>query len=154
MTLNEYMEVLQARLAEWEAAHPKPTWARTHFPPLLEWFIQPGDEELVELPPDPEPAPKRPRHPRTYRSAASLREERQRVHDELNALIEIDSEGDMAITNLSPYSRSRAARAAGRRRFAQLDRDLQRYTRLQRRLTYLDGRIARADRRETGRLAG
>lgn len=167
LTGDEYMQLLEQRRAEWEAAHPareaaeaeiarikrefpnanptlKPGWE----PPvaLLEWFVRPGDEDLVDLPED-KPAPKPKREPRVYRSAASLIEERELLVDRRDA-ITADDGGDMAATNLSPSSRSRAARNAGRRRFAQLDRDLERVADLNRRIASLNSRIARAVARE------
>lgn len=164
MNGDEYMELLEQRRAAWEAAHPareaaeaqiaqikrdfpganpqlKPNW--TPLRPLLEWFIEPGDEDLVTLP-EPEPKPK-PR-PRVYRSAASLREEREQVQAQIEALWEDD--GDMAVVNLSPHAKSRAARNAGRRRMANLDREIDLGLRLSRRLQSLDARIASAEARE------
>lgn len=163
----EYMEVLDQRRAAWEAAHPareaaeaqiaqikrefpganpqlKPkSWVR----PLLEWFIEPGDEDLVDLPVE-KPTPKRKPTPRVYRSSASLRAERDVLKSRWDAIVAVDDDGDMAATNLSPNSRSRAARNAGRRRFAQLDRDLERAAALTRRIKSLDFRIRTAEARE------
>lgn len=164
MNRDEYMELLEQRRAAWEAAHPareaaeaqiaqikrdfpgskpqlKPKW--TPLQPLLEWFIEPGDEDLVTFP-EPEPKPK-PR-PRVYRSAASLREEREEVQAQIEALWEDD--GDMAVVNLSPHAKSPAARNAGRRRMANLDREIDLGLRLSRRLQSLDARIAAAEARE------
>lgn len=168
MTGDQYMELLEQRRAAYMAANPprqiaeaaierikrefphanpqlKPKWQPLEA--LLEWFIQPGDEDLVELP-EKKPAPKRQPKPRVYRSAASLREERDRLVARRVAIIAIDADGDMASTNLSPLSRSRAARNAGRRRFAQLDRDLERVANLNRRIRSLDFRINTAEARE------
>lgn len=165
LTGEQYMELLEERRTEWEAAHQpdpeaeierikaefpnarpklKPGWVPPR--PLLEWFVEPGDEDLVELP-EPKPAPKRTPKPRTYRSVQSLKEERDRLLARRAAIV-ADDGGDMAEVNLSPSSRSRAARNAGRRRFAQLDRDLERYTALTRRIEALNSRIARAEARE------
>lgn len=168
LTGDEYMQLLHQRRAEWEAAHParvggaldrikrehpganpqpRPGWSTAR--PLLEWFVRDGDEDLVDMSAlESEPQPKRVPRPRVYRSAASLRAERDRVQEQLDAVAGDDS-GDMAIVNLSPFSRSRAAAAAGRRRFAKLDRDLERYTRLKRRLERLDSRVDAAEARET-----
>lgn len=168
LTGDEYIELLLSRQAEWIAANrPQEAAAeaiarikaeypdanpQVNFtfrrPPLLEWFIRAGDEDLVDLATlDSEPQPKRAPRPRTYRSAASLREERDQVKARMDAITR-DDHGDMAIVNLSPNARSRAARTAGRRRFAQLDRDLERHTQLKSRLDQLDARIAAAERRE------
>lgn len=60
---------------------------------------------------------------------------------------------DRAAANLSPNARSRAARNAGRRRFAQMDRVLERYTRLETKRTRLCGQLARAEAREARQAA-
>lgn len=167
LTGEEYMALLEQRRAEWEAAHPareaaeaeverikrafpganpvlKPGWS----PPtaLLEWFVRPGDEDLVDLPKE-QPAPKRERRPRVYQSAASLIAERDGLVARRDAIV-ADDGGDLAETNLSPSSRSRAARSAGRRRFAKLDRDLERVAKLSRRIEALNFRITTAQARE------
>lgn len=167
LTGDEYMQVLLDRQAEWIAAQParqaadaqierikreypdanpclKPGWEAPV--PLLEWFVRPGDEDLVDLP-ESKPEPKRTPKPRVYRSAESLREERDRLQARRSVIV-ADDGGDMAEVNLSPSSRSRAARNAGRRRFAKLDRDLERYATLTRRIDSLNFRIARAEARE------
>lgn len=174
MTGDEYMELLEQRRQAWESAHPareaaeariaeikrefpganpqiKPKWG----PPvaLLEWFIEPGDEDLVDLP-KPEPKAKRQPTPRVYRSAASLREERDRLQQRLDLICGVEDTGDMAVVNLSPHSRSRAARTAGRRRFAKLDRDLDRAAGLRRRIQSLDFRINTAEAREARAAKG
>lgn len=152
VTGDEYIALLEKRRAAYEAAHPidprAPEWARRVIRPLLEWFIEEGDEEIFTPPPDPPASrPARTPRPRTYRTAASLREERDRVRAQLDAL-DTSSGHDPAVVNLSPSSRSRAARAAGRRRFASLDRDITRACRLIERLDALDAKIRRADARE------
>lgn len=141
---DEYVRVvLVARQQAWIAAQAE--GPRLRFPPLLEWFIADDDEQFVVLPTPPEkPAPK----PRQYRSAASLREERDGLLARMEQAAGRNDPGDLAATNLSPSSRSRAARNAGRRRFAQMDRDLETYAKLRRRLDVLNGRIARAEARE------
>jgi hypothetical protein len=139
-----YIKVLLARQAAWIHRHGGD---RT-LPPLLEWFIQAGDEDFVIVP-DEKPAPKRERRPRTYRSAASLIEERDEVQARMDAITGAGSD-DPASVNLSPNARSRAARTAGRQRFEQLDRDLERYTALANRLERLGYRIKAAQAREAG----
>lgn len=143
-----YMELLVARQAAWEAGHfcddrlrPQ-SWVR----PLLEWFIQDGDEKWVTVP-ESKPAPKRVTTPRVYRSAASIREELATVDAQMDRIAGSGSE-DNAVVNLSPYSRSRAARSAGRRRFAQLDRDLEQYGELRKRRDALASRLISAEARE------
>lgn len=139
---EDYMKVLLARQAVWETAHPG-----FRLRPLLEWFIVPGDEEWVRLPEPAPPAEKRQRAPRVYRSAESIRVELSAVEAEM-ARVAGDDCGDSAVVNLSPLSRSRAARNAGRRRFAKLDRDLERYAKLKTRRDRLASQLARAEARE------
>lgn len=148
---DEYMALLQRRQQEWLDAHA--TEVAPRFPPLLEWFIRDGDEDLVDPailnPPPVQAAPKRAK-PRAYRSAESLRQERDRVQAQLDAIHNRDGgdRGDRAAANLSTRSRSRSARSAGRRRFEQMDRDLERHGKLTVRLKHLDQRIAAAEARE------
>lgn len=143
ITGDQYVTLLLARQAAWVARNG----ARLRFPPLLEWFIRDGDERWVQLP-ETAPAPKRERKPRVCRSAASLREERDRVQVKIDAIAGIGSDDDNAIVNLSPYSRSKAAASAGQRRFAQMDRDLVRFADLHKQLANLNSRIATAEARE------
>jgi hypothetical protein len=169
---DEYMELLEQRRAEAEAAararraeqdqlerfrnaplgvNPQITTQAWVQGPLLEHFVRPGDEDLLDLP-DPAPAPNREPHPRVYRSAASLREERDRLQARRAAHIDSDNGSPahdaFAIVNVSTQSRNRAARASGRRRFAGLDRELKQYAALTRRIQSLDSRIAKAEARE------
>jgi hypothetical protein len=100
---------------------------------MLEWFIQAGDEDLVELPaPSPRPQPQ----PRRYRSTESLRAERDRLiarRDEITT----GAHQDPAMCNLG-----------GRRRWDQLERDIQKVARLTKRIDTLGWRIAAAESRE------
>ncbi|GAA2678870.1 hypothetical protein LV78_005478 [Actinosynnema pretiosum] len=146
MTGEQYIEVLVERQRAWEQKHTKPGM-KPGFPALLEWFILPGEELLVQLP-EPAPATRPVRRPRRYRSAESLRQERDQLVQRMAAIAGTDDTPDRAAANLSPRSSSRAARSAGRRRFDRMDRALETYTRLSQRLTVLNGRIARAEARE------
>lgn len=139
---DEYVRVvLVQRQQAWIAAHG----ASPGFPPLLEWFVTVEDESFVQLP---EPAAKPVPKPRRYRSAASLRAERDELLRRMEAVAGRSDTGDLAAANLSPSARSRSARVAGRRRFAQMDRDLSTFTGLRRRVDALAGRILRAEARE------
>lgn len=143
---DEYVrDILVARLEAWYDERPQ--MRNRGYPPLLEWFIQDADVPYVQLPTQ-TPKPRKSPRPRQYRSAASLRAERDGVEQRMRAVAGVDEAGDGAIVNLSPHSRSRAARVAGRRRFAKLDRDLERYAALKVRFDGLTGRIARAEARE------
>lgn len=143
ITGEDYIRVLVARQTAWRLRNPQST-----LPPLLEWFIRTEDEQHVILP-ETSPAPKRETTPRRYRSAASLITERDKVEADMDRVAGTDpSGGDNAVVNLSPHSRSKAARTAGRRRFEQNDRALQRYTALRQRRDALNSKIARAQARE------
>ncbi|MEQ7847761.1 hypothetical protein [Nocardioides kribbensis] len=140
MTGDEYMDLLLERQAEWERKHagdPRRPWAR----PLLEWFIREGDD-LLFTPPEEQPQPKRATQSRVYRSAASLRAERDRLVTQRAPL-------------LTPILTDRAAAggvALGPKRTARVqaqeDRRLQRYVSLTRRIEALETRIQRAEARE------
>lgn len=143
---DEYVRVvLVGRQQAWLAVNPT---GKSWLVPLLEWFIEPGDEAFVHLP-ESEPVPlRRARKPRVYRSAALLRAELAEVERHMAAVAGAGDCGDGAVVNLSPNARSRAARTAGRKRFAQLDRALERYAQLQRRRDALRSRIVSAEARE------
>lgn len=139
----EYIDVLLQRRAAWMSAK-RPF--KPKFPPPVEYFMRAEDEQFVQVP-EAEPQPKRQRTPRVYRSAASLREARDKVAAKL-AAFNTNDVPDRAAANLSPNAKSKAARRAGQRRFAKMDRDLQRYVELQRKLTTLDFRVKAAEARE------
>ncbi|WP_134667862.1 hypothetical protein [Amycolatopsis sp. CFH S0078] len=143
ITGDDYIEVLLERQTAWLDSLGQ---VRPKYPPLLEWFVQDGDEQWVQLP-EHQPVPKPERKPRAYRSAESLREERDRVQAQMDVITGSGSD-DAASVNLSPRSRNRAAARAGRARFAKLDRDLERYAKLSTRLDRLDGRLKAAEARE------
>lgn len=141
LTGDEYMALLLERQAAYVAEHPPApgvTWAAR---PLLEWFIQPGDEELF-TPPKEVPQPKRETKPRVYRPAASLREERDRLIAQRAPLL----------VPLSPDRAASGGVALGRKRTARMqqreDRRLQQYVALTRRIDALNVRIESADIRE------
>lgn len=140
-----YMDLLVERQNAHMAEHP-PTlpW----LVPLLEWFIQPGDEDLVDMDAieasnaRSSDSPKPERTPRVYRTSESLREERDRLIAQRAPLAE-------------PISPDRAASggvALGAKRTARLqtreDSRLRRYVALTRRIETLDHRIRSADARE------
>lgn len=142
MDAEDYMALLVERQQAWMRAHPE-----VRLPALYAWFILPGEEALVRLP-EHVPAEKPARTPRVYRSAASLHEERGKLLARMIQVAGTDDTPDRAAANLSPNARSRAARTAGRRRFAKMDRDLATFAALRRRVAVLDGQIARAEARE------
>lgn len=134
LTGDEYVQLLLHRQSEWLAANPPNTRGRlTSLPPLLEWFIRDGDEDLVELPqPAPKPAPR----PRTYRSAESLRADRDQLTARRDRII-FGGHDDPAACNINT-----------RARWKQLDRDIAAVAALSRRIQRLDHRIVAAEHRE------
>lgn len=138
---EDYMQVLLARQAAFVAEHDELLYL-----PLLEWFIRDEDVEYVVLT-ESVPTPKRKPKPRVYRSAASIREELERVTAQRDAIGGSDIP-DRAAANLSPFARSKAAARAGRRRFAQMDRDLEKFTRLTKRIDQLASQLINAEARE------
>lgn len=140
---DAYIEILLAR----QAAYVSRNFPYgTHLMPLLESFVRDEDAAFVILP-EQAPQPKRQPKPRVYRSAASIREELERVTAQRDA-IGADEPADRAIANISPFARSRAAARAGRRRFERNDRDLQRYVALTRRIENLRMSLLMAEARE------
>jgi hypothetical protein len=151
LTGGEYMELLEQRRAAWEAECARSGTLRPRYGALLEWFVQDGDEKLF-TPPKAAPVPKRETKPRVYRSAASLREERDQLQARRAAFVEPDNGGPehdaRAIVNVSTQSKNRASRASGRRRHASNDRALREYAALTRRIGALNSQIVKAEARE------
>lgn len=138
---DEYMALLQQRADQWLASR---SGVRPKFPPLLTWFIQDGDEDLVDpaiLAP-PEPAPKPVRRPRYYRPASYWRTEVARLEAERAALAE-------------PLITDRAAAggvALGPKRTAHIqqreDARLRRYVALEPKLRHAQAMLRAAEARE------
>lgn len=137
MTGDEYMTLLLQRQDAWRAANPG-----TRLPPLLEWFIRPGDEDRF-TPPKPTPrAPKPPTRPRVYRTAASLTAERDHLQQQADALTGTPI-NDRAAAGGCGIGIRQAARVQ-----TQQDNQLRRYAALLRRIDSLNQRIRRAQARE------
>ena len=151
VTGDEYMTLLLERQAEHMASRPAPPdgvklAAWIELPPPLEMFVLPGDEDLF-TPPKHVPAPKRETTPRTYKPASHWRALREKAQADLDRLTGGTSD-DPAVVNLSHTSRSRAARNAGKRRMAALERDVEKAARLMSRIEFLDHKVLMADARE------
>lgn len=102
LTGDEYMQLLTQRMnAFMEEQQRKADAAATGnqparlplLPPLLEWFIRPGDEDLVELP---EPPAKPKPQPRYYRPASYWRERITRLETQMATVSARASVGDRA----------------------------------------------------------
>lgn len=144
MTPDAYMALLLDRMREWTDTH-------THapgYPPLLEWFVRDGDEHLVDMDAiraandattdQPRPAAK----PRRYRTAAELRDKRDRLAARRDALADI-ALPDRAAATGQGIGRKRAIRYAAR-----MDSRLRRYVELDVKVRALEDKIRRAEARE------
>jgi hypothetical protein len=150
VTGNEYMEILVARAADWEARHPTPTEfppgairPRLRLPPLLEWFIRDEDELWVQLP-EPQRTPKPEPKPRYYRPASYWRERCDRITVQMDALA-APILPDVAAARGQAIGRKRTARVQER-----MDSQLARYTALRRKLNHAEGMLRAAEQRESG----
>jgi hypothetical protein len=146
LTGDEYMELLQRRLDEYVKAQRERIAASgvtprlSPFPPLLTWFIRPGDEDLVELPPDPAP---KVREPRQYRPASYWRERVAAIEAEMEAVAARASVGDRAAAGGCALGPKRTAAHQKR-----ADQALSRYVELDKKLQVAKGRLCSAQARE------
>jgi len=146
LTGDEYMALLQQRLDEYVEAQQKRIEASgitprlSPFPPLLTWFVRPGDEDLVELPPDPAP---KVREPRQYRPASYWRERVAAIEAQMAAVAARASVGDRAAAGGCALGPKRTAAFQKR-----ADLALTRYSALEKRLSVARGRLCSAEARE------
>lgn len=152
LTGDEYIELLLHRQNKWveanRPAHEK--WAelnpetvprRQFLVPLLEWFIEDGDEEIVNLP-DEAPRPVKVRTPRTYLPASHWRAEKERVQAQMQALA-VPVFPEVAAARGQALGTVRTRKAAARQ-----DRNLEKYAALQKKLSALEGKLRSAEYRE------
>ncbi len=138
-----YIEILLAR----QAAYVSRNFPYgTHVMPLLESFVRDEDIPFVIVP-EPVTPPKHTPVPRVYRSVESIRAELAKVTAQRAAIGGSDIP-DRAAANISPFAKSKAAARAGRRRFAQMDRDLEKYVALTKRIENLTFILLMAEARE------
>lgn len=146
LTGDEYMALLQQRLDEYVEAQQKRIEASgitprlSPFPPLLTWFVRPGDEDLVELPPDPAP---KVREPRQYRPASYWRERVTAIEAQMEAVAARASVGDRAAAGGCALGPKRTAAHQKR-----ADQALTRYIALEKQLSVAQGRLCSAQARE------
>ncbi len=147
---DEYMAVLVQRQAEFMQARQREVQARTSqngrpplplLSPLLEWFIQPGDEHLVDLP---QPAPKRKPEPRYYRPSTFWRERITHIEAQMAATAARADLGDPAAARGCALGPKRTARHQKR-----ADAALTRYVALDRKLSHAKGMLCSALARES-----
>lgn len=139
--MNAHMEPLQRKAVETAERLGRPILPP--LPPLLEWFIRDGDEDLVELP---KPAAKRKPEPRYYRPASYWQELVTRIEEQMAATAARADVGDRAAAGgcaLGPKATARHQRRA--------DYALQRYSALTKKLAHAQGMLRSAQAREQHR---
>lgn len=135
LTGDEYIELLLQRQKEYLDARPP-----MKFPPLLEWFIRDGDEDLVDLP---EPEPKRKPKPRTYRPASYWRDRIASLERRMAAEANKADFGDRAASGGQALGPKRT-----RKFLERADKALQRYCELARRKAHAESMLRKAELRE------
>lgn len=149
ITPDEYMDVLLARQAAHIADHPP---RRPGFPPLLEWFIRPGDEDLVNMnaikaATTREDGPPSVKKPRTYRPAAHWRDQLARIDARLEAINGITRHGTTDPAAYGGIGVRQTARQQ-QRYWARIDRAAAEHTRLTARRAEVAAKLRRAEQRE------
>ncbi len=151
LTPEQYMDLLKQRREAYYAEYGQPHPGR---PALIEWFIEDGDEQLVDraaIDADLAAADRASRRtaptPRAHRTAASIRAELDRVEARLAAIEGTrrhDTDDLAAYGGIGIRQTGRQRRKHGER----LDRLAQEHTRLTRKRDVLRGRLAVAAARE------
>lgn len=149
LTGDEYMQLLTQRMNEFmDEQQRKADAAATGnqprlplLPPLLEWFIRAGDEDLVELP---EPPAKPKPQPRYYRPASYWRERIARLETQMATVSARASVGDRAAAGGCALGPKRTALFQKR-----ADAALTRYIALEKKLTHARWMLRSAEARES-----
>ena len=144
---DEYADLLVARRDAYYVDHPP----RPGFPAMLEWFVEDGDEDLVDVAAC-EAATRpleddRPRRARTYRPASYWRDRLAKVDARLDAIngIRRHDTGDLAAYGgIGIRQTARQTRRHGSR----IDAAAAEYVRLSTQRRDLAARLARAETRE------
>ena len=144
LTGDEYIEVLLGRQREYITQFEQRYNVKLKaMVPTLETFVRAGDEDLVELPPDPEAAPQRATTPRYYRPASYWRSRVEVLTADMASVAGSVDLGDPAAARGEGIGRARAARHNQR-----ADKALARYTRLRHQLRNAERMLANAEARE------
>ena len=146
---EQYMDLLLERQAAYDAQHPRVLG----FPPLLEWFIRDGDEDLVDMDAidranRPDPAPRPAPEPRYYKPASHWRARLERIDAELDRLNGVQRH---ATDDPAAYGGLGVRQTPRQRRqyAARIDRTAERHVRLTRERAEVVGKLRRAERRES-----
>lgn len=150
LTGDEYMQLLTQRMNAFmqeqqrkaaAAATGNQTARLPLLPPLLEWFIRAGDEDLVELP---EPPAKPKPQPRYYRPASYWRERITQLETQMSTVSARASVGDRAAAGGCALGPKRTALFQKR-----ADAALTRYIALEKKLTHAQWMLRSAEARES-----
>lgn len=150
LTPDQYMDLLVQRRDAYEAAHPPRSAVKLRFPALLEWFIEPGDEDLVDMvaiETANRPTQRRPKRPRRYRPASYWHAELERIvtrMDEINGLQRHATSDPAAYVGLGIRQTARQARRYGER----IDRAAAEYVRLEKKRAHAARMLRAAQARE------
>lgn len=150
LTPDQYMDLLVRRREAYEAAHPPRAEVKLRFPALLDWFIEPGDEDLVDMTAIEaanRPAERRPKRSRRYRPASYWRAELERIAsrmDEINGLQRHATSDPAAYGGIGIRQTARQARRYGER----IDRAAAEYVRLEKKRTHATRMLRAARARE------
>lgn len=148
---DQYMDLLAKRRDDYYAEHEH----IPGFPALLDWFIQPGDEDLVDMTAI-ETANRaaddtgRPRQPRRYRPASHWRERLAAIQarlDALNGIQRHDTDDRAAHGGIGIRQTSRQRAQYGKR----IDRVAAEYVELERERRDVAAKLRRAEAREASR---
>ena len=144
---DEYADLLAARRDAYYAEHPP----RPGFPAMLDWFVEDGDEDLVNVAAC-EAATRpleddRPRRARTYRPAAYWRDRLDAVDARLDAINGIRRHDTSDLAAHGGVGIRQTARQT-RRHGSRIDAVAAEYVRLSTQRRDLAARLARAESRE------
>lgn len=144
LTPDQYMDLLLER----QAADTGPRVLG--FPPLLDWFIRDGDEDLVDMTAvDSYGTPeKRPTKPRTYKPASHWREVIERAQkrmDAINGVQRHDTTDPAAYGGVGVRQTARQKR----KHWARIDNVAAEYVRLDARLRHAKSMLRKAEARES-----
>ena len=144
---DEYADLLVARRDAYYAEHPP----RPGFPAMLDWFVEDGDEDLVDVAAcDAATRPledDRPRRARTYRPASYWRDRLAKVDarlDAINGIRRHDTSDLAAYGGIGIRQTPRQTRRHGSR----IDAAAAEYVRLTTQRSNLVAKLARAETRE------
>lgn len=145
---DDYAALLAARRDAYNETHPP----QVGFPALLDWFIQDGDDEIVDMAAinaaNRAVEDERPKRPRTYRPASHWRDQLERIDARLEALTGVRAHDTDDLAAYGGIGIRRTARQH-RRHAARIDTTAAEYVRLTDKRRDVAAKLSRAQARET-----